>query len=416
MEVGYLRFYLASENPHIHSLCREVLTEVLGQTWTLHCAAPTAPLSEADLYIWDVEPGRDIPAEIADRDKGKHFFFVDRSHLPIFLQALSFQDANILLKPVTKATLMAFLTNACEQMTTAHKRTVESLRSDRDEILQCLLQTNLKLQEYDQDRTNFLARAIHDFRAPLTAINGYCGLLLTEDGGNLTDEQREVIERMHRSAKKLSRMASAMFQLSIAPRAEMILDIQAGEIGDCIDHAVHEIMPAAQEKRLTISVDMIPPADPLSYDRAKIEQVLVNLLDNACKFAPRAGAIEIKGYPYHWDHRFGGESALETLGTRTRKDETPNSYRLDIRDSGPGIPSTRLTKIFEEYTSYGGGGDRSGGGLGLAICRMILNQHKGRIWAESGKDGATFSFVLPFHHTAVRSEEPFARAMNARAF
>ena len=90
-----------------------------------------------------------------------------------------------------------------------------SLRADRDEILQCLIQANLKLQEYDQDRTTFLARAVHDFRAPLTAISGYCGLLLGEPLGPLTENQREVLRRMQHSTKRLSRMASAMFQLSV---------------------------------------------------------------------------------------------------------------------------------------------------------------------------------------------------------
>jgi len=60
------------------------------------------------------------------------------------------------------------------------------------------------------------------------------------------------------------------------------------------------------------------------------------------------------------------------------------------------VPFEHLEKIFEEYTSYAGGQDRSGGGLGLAICKFILNLHQGQVWAESGADGSTFSFVLPF--------------------
>ena len=69
-----------------------------------------------------------------------------------------------------------------------------------------------------------------------------------------------------------------------------------------------------------------------------------------------------------------------------------------------------LEKIFEEYTSYSGGQDRSGGGLGLAICKFILNLHQGQVWAESGGDGSTFSFVLPFvqqeAQLALMSETP----------
>ena len=76
---------------------------------------------------------------------------------------------------------------------------------------------------------------------------------------------------------------------------------------------------------------------------------------------------------------------------------------MDILDSGPRIPREHLGKIFEEYTSYAGGQDRSGGGLGLAICRMIITAHDGRVWAENTDHGPCFSFVLP-----VRSQEPGA--------
>ena len=74
---------------------------------------------------------------------------------------------------------------------------------------------------------------------------------------------------------------------------------------------------------------------------------------------------------------------------------TPNAFRVDICDSGPGIPQPQLDRIFEEYTSYSGGQDRSGGGLGLAICKLILSQHQGHVWAENTPGGAVFSFVLP---------------------
>jgi signal transduction histidine kinase len=411
-----VKLYLSSDNPATHHVCREALTGLVGHQWTLHCGNAATSAPDADLYIWDIESNTGIFTDIQYDDKWRHFFFVDRADLQPFRDSLRFQDANILLKPVTKTALLAFVMTACEQVVTA-RRSVNSLRADRDAILQCFMQANLKLQEYDHDRTNFLARAIHDFRAPLTAVTGYCGLLLGEDLGALTDEQREVIDRMHRSAKKLSRMASAMFQLSTAPRAEnTTLEMQAGDINDCVEQALHEILPTAQEKRLCINVDIAPSPEALFFDRMKIEQVLVNLLDNACKFAPRVGTIEIRGYPFASDYGFtAGDFAMNGMG-RTRVNDRPNFYRLDIRDTGPGIPATHLTKIFEEYTSYGGGADRSGGGLGLAICRLILDQHKGRIWAETAKHGAVFSFVLPFHHGAMTNQEPLSRAMNARAF
>ena len=82
-----------------------------------------------------------------------------------------------------------------------------------------------------------------------------------------------------------------------------------------------------------------------------------------------------------------------------------------------GIPTVNVAKIFEDYTSYSGGQDRAGGGLGLAICRMILQQHRGRVWAESHTAGALFSFVLPVstdRYARRRSAEGLCKSLSGR--
>jgi NtrC-family two-component system sensor histidine kinase KinB len=269
------------------------------------------------------------------------------------------------------------------------------LRADRDEILQCLIQTNLKLQEYDQDRTTFLARAVHDFRAPLTALSGYCGLLLSEPLGPLTESQREVLGRMQHSATRLSRMASAMFQLSVGRHVKTRPDLQPGDIRACLDQALHEITPFADEKSISIAPALEPSGEGLYFETGQLEQVLINILDNACKFTPKTGAIEIRGYPYFWERRGVLSLVPAAAERRVRSVHEPNSYRIDISDSGAPIPDQHLSRIFEEYTSYAGGRDRSGGGLGLAICKMIVTQHDGRVWAENRASGPCFSIVLP---------------------
>src|SRR5262249_32429403 len=152
------------------------------------------------------------------------------------LQESRFTGAHFILKPFTRATLRSFLDQACARFLPqdSNNTSIQMLRADRDELLQSVIQTNLKLQEYDQDRTNFLARAIHDFRAPLTALTGYCGLLLGDHLGGLAPDQREVIQRMQHSAKRLSRMANAMFQLSICQRVEQQPNLQEDDIRESI--------------------------------------------------------------------------------------------------------------------------------------------------------------------------------------
>jgi signal transduction histidine kinase len=386
--------HLLSNDTELYKLCGEILADIpeLSHACSLAVVSPLEAWREADLHIWDFHPNLSLPENI-NWNPLRHIFLVDRKDLLRFQEYTGIGEGNVLLKPFTRATLATFLIPAVSN------GAAKSLRADRDEFLQCLIQTNLKLQEYDQDRTTFLARAVHDFRAPLTALSGYCGLLLSEPLGALTENQREVLRRMQNSAKRLSRMASAMFELSVGRHVKRCPDLQPGDIRLCLEQALHEITPFADEKSITITLDLEPCGDQLYFEAGQIEQVLINILDNACKFTPKAGYIGIRGYPFFWERR-GPRSKLPIAAERRcRVVHEPNSYRIDIGDSGSPIPEEHLQRIFEEYTSYSGGRDRSGGGLGLAICRMIVTQHDGRVWAENRDSGPLFSFVLPIYRS-----------------
>jgi signal transduction histidine kinase len=401
---------LISQDGDLYRLCREILGDIPGHPWTITAVASedADTGTEADLYLWDYRLHIPLPAHIG-RCPSKHLFLINRKDMAAFRQKTDSFEATILLKPVTRATLMAFLglaVSAYEERMSA----ASSLKADRDEILQCLIQTNLKLQEYDQDRTTFLARAVHDFRAPLTALSGYCGLLLGEPLGPLNENQKEVLQRMQHSAKRLSRMAAAMFQLSVGRQVKRRPELQKNDIRECLDQALHEIAPFADDKRISITVDFNPCDHSLYFECGQIEQVLINILDNACKFTPKGGSIEISGYPDFWERRTATTAVTPAADRRHRMLREPNVYRVDIRDSGDAMPHEYLDHIFEEYTSYAGGRDRSGGGLGLAISRLIVVQHDGRVWAENTEAGPCFSFVLPFY----RREPIYAAEADSR--
>jgi signal transduction histidine kinase len=259
-------------------------------------------------------------------------------------------------------------------------------------MLQILIQANLRIQEHEQDTQNFLARAIHDFRSPLTSISGYCELLLEEALGPVTKEQQKVLTRMQRSAARLAALSDGIFQLTVQhPSLSTELKLEGADIRDCLDRALQEVAPLVEEKCISVKVDVTPPPDGLVFERLQIEQALLNLLINACRFTPREGSIDIEGYPAF----MGRRPRHPAQPDRCAMDGEVDAFRIDIRDSGPGIPAADLDRIFEENTSYSGGQDRSGAGLGLAICRMIVQRHHGRVWAESNPAGAVFSLTLP---------------------
>ena len=378
---------LISRDSSIRRLCREVLATLPATHWNLLMASPDEPVPAADLYIWDWEQQMSLPAEPSSSHA--HMLVLGREEAHHILEALPDCGVTLLLKPVNPDALRTFLEQAAGR--------VGFLRQDRDDILDCLLATTLRLQEYDQDRMNFLARAVHDFRTPLTAVNGYCGLLLSGQFGPLNPAQLEVLERTLHSIRRLSRLATALFQWSSGLRVGLQSQIREADIAECCRQAVHEIRPVADEKSISVAMDLQPPRRPLCFDPAQMEQLLVNLLENSCKFTPRGGYIQVRGFPAFWERRSSAVSQEGALIERRRGDSRrANAYRMEVSDNGMGVRPEHLQTIFQEFTSYGGGSDRSGSGLGLAICKRILAGHGGGIFAESGNHGVTFVFHLPF--------------------
>jgi signal transduction histidine kinase len=395
---------VVSANEDLVALCREVLRALVDVRWELNVHRDAQDLADSAVCLWDYELGQSLPL-LPQCGKRKVFYVVSPSDVESFRAAMPLAEGNILLKPLTRAVLQAFLGSVTQ--TRSAMAEVGALRADRDEFLQCLLQANLLLQEYDQQRTNFIARAVHEFRAPLTAFSGFCGLLSSEELGPLNDQQKEALHRMQHSAKRIARMASAMFDLSIGAQVEQKLDLHENDIGECIKQAVYEVLPLAREKHISLhSSNIVPPTVPLHFERSQIEQVLINLLDNACKFTPKFGSIEVVGYPFFWERRFlrGNTAPVERRIDPVR---SMNSYRVDVKDSGPGVPPEHVERIFEEYTSYAGSRDRSGGGLGLAICRLIMSRHKGRVWADFCPSGSMFSFVIPHRMPDLETKSPW---------
>jgi signal transduction histidine kinase len=384
---------LVSEDWELLRLCREILGEVSRSPWSLNATKSDSVELGSDIILWDYQPGMFLPVQI-NSHPSKHLFLVHRKDIGEFQSAIAPVEASILLKPVTRTTLQSSLGLAVS----THQDRLSAAgpsRAERDDILQCLIQTNLRLQEYDQDRTTFLARAVHDFRAPLTALSGYCGLLLEEPLGGLNEPQKEVLRRMQNSTRRLSRMAAAMFELSVGRQVRVAPKLEPNDIRECFEQALHETLPFADEKRIAINVDLAPCSYQLYFEAGQVEQALINILDNACKFTPKVGTIEIRGYNYFWERRICRSLVASSAERRREECPEPNAYRVDIQDSGTPIPVEHLNRIFEEYTSFDECRDRSGGGLGLAITHMIMAQHNGRVWAENTSFGPMFSLVFP---------------------
>jgi signal transduction histidine kinase len=359
---------------------------------------PKGSPSRYSLCIWDYNQ-EENPANVraSALDLQSSFFVVDRAYLASFHLAMG-PAPFILLRPVTGPVIRAFLDEFHSRLVSSGKvnSSEPSPWAQRDDVLQCLIHANLKLQQYDQERTNFVARAVHDFRVPLTAALGYVGLLLGERLGPVTPEQHDVLERLQHSMIRLSRSTATMLDLSTRERVRHPMKLEDGDIRETLTQTVHETALAAKEKQITISFEMQHCISPLKYDHAQLEQVFLNLLENAIRFTPRFGTIVIRGYADFWERRARALAPVVPGERRLIMCSDPNCYRIDIEDTGCGIPPDQLGLIFEEYISCSVGQQRSGSGLGLAITKVIVERHRGKIWARTSASGATFSVVLPF--------------------
>ena len=378
--IDRMNLVLVSENAELAQTIRDYLGDDLRHRWEFTAAAQPGP--RAHLTIWEYTPGMALSREIELRFS-PHVFLVDRKDIDDFRREFPRGEAQMLLKPMTRGTLTTYL----EQIRQ------ETSEPSCEQAFHRLANVNLKLQEYDQDRTNFLARGAHDLRVPLTAVVGYCGLMLSETLGSLGPEQREILERMQQSANRLSQIVGSMFELSIARNRRMDDSFASLDLSEHVKQALFEVGPITAEKLIWVKVDLEPTSGVLVGSGEQIERLIVNLLDNACKFTPRNGEIEIRGYPCFLERRLC--TSVRPGDRRQQPSGAPNMYRVNIRNTGKPISNQHLETIFEEYTSCSGKTDRSAGGLGLAICRMIIRQHKGRIWAENTDRGPVFSFVLP---------------------
>jgi signal transduction histidine kinase len=401
-----MRCAVVSEDESLLALCRDVVQKLSGTRCEVVAGKPSQSI-RADLYVWDMDSRPRTPF-VESRTDRNDVFLVRRAGIEAFLAKNPQLGPNTLLKPVSPAALEVCLSRF---IPTGTQSQVDLRTADRDTLLECLLHSSLRLQEFEEDRTNFWARAAHDMRAPLTAASGYCGLLLEKQIGPLNPDQQELLERIRHSLGKLQRMASAMFQLTAGRQIEGKYELRRTDIEESVNRSVDEVRIFASEKNLDLSVDLIPSDYPLYLEPNQIEQVLINLLENACKFTPRNGHVKIRAYPTVWSfHQRGGAERVQ---------RPVSGYRIDISDSGAGIAPEQLPTIFDEYVSYGSRSDRSGGGLGLAICKMIVQAHHGAIWAESGDKGTTFSFVLPFNEQAANEDfhlVPTTRLEDVRFF
>jgi signal transduction histidine kinase len=280
----------------------------------------------------------------------------------------------------------------------AMQHTVQELLQEREITYRNLLAAYLRLQEVNRQKTVFLASAAHELKTPLAVIKGYYDLLLSGSLGKLTDKQRDILQESKESCERLVRLVSMFLNYSALESGKLVLHLRENDLRDCLDELVTRWHEAFLRKQVRLdsllSRDVELPT--FKFDYQKVQQTVANLLDNALKHTPAGGHVTLRLEVHFWERRSVEEA--QTVDRRQERVQHPNSIKVSVSDTGPGIASEHHQEIFEDFVRV----DRtsSGMGLGLAIAKRLVQAHRGKIWVESEpRRGCTFMFLLPIDNT-----------------
>jgi two-component system sensor histidine kinase KdpD len=232
--------------------------------------------------------------------------------------------------------------------------------------------------ETEQLRSSLLSSVSHDLRTPLAVVAGASSSLL-ESGDSLSAEtRRELLESIVKESDRLARLVENLLQMTRLSSGGVAVAKEWHPVEEVIGSALRRLDRALHERRIDVH---LPEATPLGFfDALLVEQVLINLLDNAIKYSPDNSPIEVRVT--------GGDAGLV----------------LEVADRGRGLAPEDLGQLFEKfYRGRAARADRRGTGLGLAICKAVVEAHGGTISADNRPGGgAVFRFTLPAPSPAPR--------------
>lgn len=231
-----------------------------------------------------------------------------------------------------------------------------------------------RLSELNQLKSNFIANISHELRTPLTHIKGYLDIMAGGGLGPLTREQSDAVDVVQRAELRLEKLIEDLIQFSLASRGELSLNLEKVSLQRLIGAAVDRSMRKANAGQVSLRAVLPSAAAEVQVDEEKIGWVIFQLLDNALKFTPKGGRVEIK---------VAGENSLATIA---------------VVDTGIGIPAGRIGEIFEPFHQLDSSPTRryGGTGLGLAMAQRIVEAHGSKIHVDSVEGhGSRFAFSLP---------------------
>lgn len=320
-----------------------------------------------------------------------------REKYPLTIRILltGYTDINALVDAINMGHVYRYVTKpwSREEIVMTVKRAVEHYETTKqnfrllDELKiknEQLEQSYRELKRLDELKTRFMVISSHELRTPASIISGNLELLMSGAIGEFTPDQKEIIENASKGTTRLIDLIEDVLSVLRIDSHKLKLNVTAFDIKDLVEEGIDSIKIFLNERKQKVVNNV--PAIQIEADRNRMYQAIINLLSNAMKYSRDGTTIEFSGTTENGD------------------------FHMVCRDNGIGIPKAELDKIFEKFYQLGDADQHrtskhkfmgGGSGLGLTIVRGTMEEHNGRVWAESDgiNKGTAFHLVMPIKHT-----------------
>jgi PAS domain S-box-containing protein len=239
--------------------------------------------------------------------------------------------------------------------------------------------------EADRAKSEFISTVSHELRTPMTSIKGYADLLMLGMAGPLDEQQKHFIGIIRNNAERMVALVNDLLDISRIESGRVQLDLRAVHIHEVVGQVVHTLEGRAQNKNITLQVNVSENLPPVWGDSNRVAQILTNLISNAIQYTPPGGRVTVSAYP------------------------NGDMMEVSVADTGIGISKADQRKIFDRFFRADDPlvQETPGTGLGLPITASLVQMHGGQIWVESELgEGSTFTFTLPLATARVTAPSP----------
>jgi len=236
----------------------------------------------------------------------------------------------------------------------------------------CVIHDMTDRRRAEKLKQEVIAMITHDLRTPLSTINNVLDFFENGTSGTFDAKGRNYVLMAKRNADRMVALINDLLDIEKIKSGMMQLELDSVALNRCFDNCQAASSGLAEE--MAVTLQFAPTNIVVEADEQRLDRVLSNLVANAIKYSPKGTTVKVVA------------------------EQQRNGVKISVQDQGPGIPPDMLEAVFERFQQVGGSAKSKGGsGLGLTICKAIVELHGGKIWVESAGQGSTFSFTLPNH-------------------